>query len=58
MADHSKSPGKSKGDPKEVKEGTVLLTPEELRSISGGQAVVNKPPPVPTPDIVKANIKH
>ena len=50
MADQSKKPAKPAASSKKNQEGTVLLTPEELRALSGGQSVVNKPPPIITPN--------
>jgi hypothetical protein len=48
MADQSRDPGKSKKETETKQPETVLLTAEELRTISGG-TIVNKPPPVVPP---------
>ncbi len=45
MADQAKDQSKAKADAKK-QNGTVLLTTEELRAISGG-AGVNNPNPLP-----------
>lgn len=46
MADQAKDQTASKADAKKKQNGTVLLTPDELRAISGG-AGVNNPNPLP-----------
>jgi len=46
MADQAKDPNKATADAKKKQVGTVLLTPEELRAISGGGGgSINNPPP-------------
>ncbi len=58
MADQPKDADKSKTDSKKNQAGTVLLTPDELRAISGGSGVggttpvgpqVTKQPPKAAP---------
>jgi hypothetical protein len=51
MADRAKDKSASKADPKKKKEGTVVLTSEELRAISGGAKVLPTQP-VKSPDNV------
>ena len=45
MAESSKDPQKPKTEAEKKQPETVLLTPEELRAVAGGQTV----PPVPPP---------
>jgi len=53
MADQPKDTRKSKADPKKKQAGTVLLTPDELRAISGGTKLLPTPPQSPTNDRIK-----
>ena len=59
MADQSKDSKKSKADAKKKDTGTVLLTPEELRTIAGGASVVATKPISINPNTTpKSNLKH
>jgi hypothetical protein len=53
MADQPKDTRKSKADSKKKQAGTVLLTPEELRAISGGVKLGPTNPQGPAGDRVK-----
>jgi hypothetical protein len=48
MADQARDPNQSKTKPEPKKPETVLLTPEELRAISGGTSVLPPQPVRPT----------
>jgi hypothetical protein len=50
MADHAKDQDKPKTDAKKKPIGTVMLTTEELRAISGGAGVNNPNPVNPNPN--------
>ena len=49
MADSTRDPGKSKTETEKKQPETVLLTAEELRSISGG---ATSPLPKPEPKVI------
>ena len=57
MGDQAKDKSKPKADAAKKDNGTVLLTPEELRKISGG-AGVNHPNPVSPPPTNSTLIKQ
>jgi hypothetical protein len=53
MAVQPRDPKKAKTEPEKKKAETVLLSPEELRRLSGGKTIPVPPAPVATPGDVK-----
>jgi hypothetical protein len=53
MAVQPRDPKKAKTEPEKKKAETVLLSPEELRRLSGGKTNPVIPPPVATPGDLK-----
>jgi hypothetical protein len=58
MADRPNESRKPKAEPKKKQPGTVLLTPEELRAVSGGYQVTRmSPAKIDDVEIVKGKKK-